>query len=63
MTKQEWDDLKAGDIVRHKNGNGDGYVVADKIAGSIVIARIRTASNPREWDIGYKQPDPNDEHE
>lgn len=53
MTNDQFDDLKVGDVIRHKNGNA--FVVHSRqILGGrpyYVVARIMSASNPIEWDL------------
>ena len=48
MTKDEIDQLKPGDIVRHASGNG--YIVIETLPHVIAIRTIKV-TNPSEWEL------------
>jgi len=53
MTKKEFDNLKRGDIVRHKTG--ESYVIEHPLGGSYIAVRTIHVSNPFEWEKYNKE--------
>ncbi len=58
MTDDEMQNLKRGDLVRHKSG-GRVYVVTDNYGGRVTAVRSVDITNSIEWDAipkGQKGP-------
>ncbi len=53
MTREEFESLKKGDIIRQKLG-GEGWMVANDRGRSKTIIRVMDASNPTEWVLASK---------
>ncbi len=41
-------EIKEGDIVRHKH-SPDAYIVMQNCGDHLIVARVMTVYNPREW--------------
>lgn len=51
MNQYEFDNLSAGDIIRHVDGSS-GYIVhGNYLRGGVLIARSLVAHNPAEWHL------------
>lgn len=51
MTREQFDNLNRGDIVRNVQ-SGNSYVVESKtVGGELLLVLIIHASNPSEWEV------------
>lgn len=53
MTKEQFNALQPGDLVRHKEGTAP-YIVAANLGGRVLLVRATEASNAIEWDLVLK---------
>lgn len=62
MNKDEWNNLKRGDIIRHKSGSAS-FIVSQNIESQVTAVRVRNLHNPDEWilfeGLEVVLPDPN----
>ena len=54
MTKEEFKNLSRGDIIRHKIGTGDSYLIDANYGGHCTAVVTKDVTNPDEWDIIFK---------
>ena len=55
MTREEFERLREGDIVRSKL-SGDSYVVTANCRGRVTAVRTADLTNPDEWEVVPKPP-------
>lgn len=51
MTREEFDALKEGDVIRQIVGSGQGYIVTENYGKWKIVVRTITATNPEEWEL------------
>lgn len=54
MTKDEFKDLKEGDVVLNKMDRGHGYIVHANYGGRVTAVRTADLTNHEEWEITHK---------
>jgi hypothetical protein len=55
MKPEEMQNLKPGDVIRHK-GDSNGYIVTANYLSRVTAVRTTDVTNPAEWDLA---PQPN----
>jgi hypothetical protein len=55
MTKDEFKNLRYGDIVRSQAG-GESYIVTANYGGRVTAVRTADLTNPIEWELVQKAP-------
>lgn len=53
MTKEEFDALDVGDVIRRKN-DVCGFQVMGTCGLTVFAVRVVTATNPEEWELASK---------
>jgi len=53
MSKEEFEKLGSGDIVR--SDQGDSYIVTSRMGEAVLAVRIALIENPDEWELAEKK--------
>jgi hypothetical protein len=56
MRREDFEELRVGDVVRHRH-HSVGYVVHQHYGDRVTLVRTMDAMNPDEWDLVSKVAD------
>jgi len=54
MTREEFEDLKAGDIVKHRSDKLNSYIVTSNFGNRVTAVKTVDLTNPQEWKVVSK---------